>query len=275
MRSKMMTRQEIETELGWSREMISILLKTPDSPHARRDKSTGTYSYGLYRRKRVMAVAPTPEALMAKKRWDETVHGYHPATGWTTRLGDIGQQLGITGRAVGRILDLMSFRSGRQLTDHAVAAAFGVRRWNGDRFYTDWHIDRVVDAIRRAAACPNEPAVADALAAAVAKQQTKKQLIARRQRQKEVEAAQRRERQAVMAALQAELAVLMSSASDLPLLEAVEFVTLDPGDRLALYRSFENSVHDTEDDSLPRRSPTSASHLALLERRAEAEGVQI
>jgi hypothetical protein len=43
MRVKLMTHSEIQTELAWSDEMIAILLGEPDSPYARRDKSTGAY----------------------------------------------------------------------------------------------------------------------------------------------------------------------------------------------------------------------------------------
>jgi hypothetical protein len=78
MRKRMMTGEDIRTELGWSDDMIRTLLPEPDSPHARRDKSTGSYSYGLYRRERILAVDQTPEAIAAKKRWRQTVHGYAP-----------------------------------------------------------------------------------------------------------------------------------------------------------------------------------------------------
>jgi hypothetical protein len=79
MRVKLMTHSEIQTELAWSDEMIAILLGEPDSPYARRNKVTGAYSYGLYRRERVMAVSQTPEAIAAKKRWDGTIRGWEPA----------------------------------------------------------------------------------------------------------------------------------------------------------------------------------------------------
>jgi hypothetical protein len=37
----LMTKAEIQTELGWSDDMIRSLLQIPDSPHARRNKHTG------------------------------------------------------------------------------------------------------------------------------------------------------------------------------------------------------------------------------------------
>ena len=41
---KMMTEDDIRTELGWTDSMIHSLLKDPDSPNARRDKLTGGYT---------------------------------------------------------------------------------------------------------------------------------------------------------------------------------------------------------------------------------------
>jgi hypothetical protein len=60
-RIPMMTTDEIQTELGWSRSMIYTLLKAPDSDTFRRTK-TGGYTRGHYRRDRVLAVAQSPEA---------------------------------------------------------------------------------------------------------------------------------------------------------------------------------------------------------------------
>ena len=58
---KMMTEDDIRTELGWTDSMIHSLLQNPDSPNARRDKFTGGYTYGLYHRERVLAVAQSKE----------------------------------------------------------------------------------------------------------------------------------------------------------------------------------------------------------------------
>jgi hypothetical protein len=41
------------------------------------------------------------------------------------RLGGIGQELEITARAVGKILDLMGFRSERRPSGQAVASGYG------------------------------------------------------------------------------------------------------------------------------------------------------
>jgi hypothetical protein len=75
---KMMTRDDIQSELGWTDSMIHSLLRTPDSPNARRDRFTGGYTYGLYHRDRVLAVAQSTEGQAAKRRWDETYLATRP-----------------------------------------------------------------------------------------------------------------------------------------------------------------------------------------------------
>ena len=67
---KMMTEDDIRTELGWTDSMIPSVLQNPDSPNARRDKLSGGYTYGLYHRKRVLAVAQSTEGKDAKRRWE-------------------------------------------------------------------------------------------------------------------------------------------------------------------------------------------------------------
>src|ERR1700680_1354646 len=97
--------------------MIHSLLQIPDSPNARRDKLTGGYTYGLYHRDRVLAVAQSTEGRAAKRRWDETLRGNAPNPGWTTRLGDIGRPLGITAIAAGKLLEQLGYRSNKHVTD--------------------------------------------------------------------------------------------------------------------------------------------------------------
>src|ERR1700722_14306322 len=158
---KMMTRADIRTELGWTDSMIYSLLQDPDSDIIRRCKTTGGHTHGLYKRERVLAVAQSKEGLAAKRRWDETLRGFIPNPGWTTRLGDIGRAFGITAVAAGKILERLGYRSDKHVTDQAVAAGCGVRRWDGYTMHDDWHPDRVVSAIRTAAQVPGETAVAD------------------------------------------------------------------------------------------------------------------
>jgi hypothetical protein len=122
----MMTEDDILTEFGWNGDMIYSLLQNPDSTNARRKKLTGGYTYGLYKRERVLAVAQSKEGLDAKRRWDETLRGNTPNPGWTTRLGDMGRALGIAAVAVGRILELLGYRSNSRAGDPSVGS-IGVR----------------------------------------------------------------------------------------------------------------------------------------------------
>jgi hypothetical protein len=166
--------------------MIHSLLRTPDSPNARRNKFTGGYTYGLYHRERVLFVAQSTEGRAAKRRWDETLHGNTPNPGWTTRLGDIGRALGITAVAAGKLLELLGYRCGKHVTDSAVAAGCGVRRWDGFAMHDDWHSDRVVFAIG---------------------------LVARKHQLEETEAGRRREEEAMISGLQVELRALCATDS--------------------------------------------------------------
>jgi hypothetical protein len=260
----MMTRAEIRTELGWSDDMIRSLLETPDSPNARHCKYTGEYTYGLYYRERVLAAAQTREGRTAKRRWDETLRSNTPNPGWTTRLGDIGQALGITAFAVGKALEQLGYRFDRRVTDAAVAAGCGVRRWDGYAMHDDWHLERVVSAIRSAAQVPGKPEVAD-LAAAIVEQEERELAVARKLERQETEATHRREEEAVLSRLLVELQALRANDSGMSLLAAVEFTTPDPARRVALYRRC-----SPEDWNIG-----AAKDLSLLERRAKAEGFQV
>jgi hypothetical protein len=275
-----MTRAEIRTELGWSDDMIHALLQSPDSTNARRYKQTGEYTYGLYKRERVLAVAQSTEGRAAKRRWDETLRGDMPNPGWTTRLGDIGRELGTTAVAAGKILEQLGYRLDKRVTDAAVAAGCGLGRRDGYVMHYDWHLDRVVWAIRSAAQLPGESAVADALAAAIAQQQKKERVAARKLKQEETEAARRQEEEAVISMLAVELQALRGTDPGMTLLTAVEFVTSDPAQRIALYRLCspeDRSVRSggMGQDRLVNIASLVDKDLALLERRARAEGCQV
>jgi hypothetical protein len=122
-----MTTDEIRIELGWSDHMVRCLLQTADAPASIRSKQT----CDRYNRERVLAVAQTTEARVAKMQWDETLRGHRPNPGWTFRLGDIGAALGISAVAVGKILELLGYRLDKCATETAVTAGCGLRRWDG------------------------------------------------------------------------------------------------------------------------------------------------
>jgi hypothetical protein len=278
---KMMTREDIRTELGWSDDMIRSLLQIPDSPNARRCKDTGEYTYGMYERERVLAAAQTTEGLAARRQWDETLHGDTPNPGWTTWLGDIGQALGTTAVAAGKLLERLGYRFDKRVTDNAVAAGCGGRRWDGYAMHDDWHLDRVLSAIRSAAQVTGEPTVADALAAAIANQQGRERVAARKLKEEETEAARRQEEDAVISGLQIELQTLRATDLGMSLLTAVEYITPDPARRIALYRCCSpedrsgSSRRGQDDAQLLNIASHVARDLALLERRAKAEGFQV
>jgi hypothetical protein len=132
----------------------------------------------------------------------------------------MGRMQGITAVAAGRVLELLGYRLDKHVTDAAVAAGCGVRRWDGFAMHDDWHPDRVVAAIRSAAQSPGNPAVVYALAAAIANQEGRKRAIARKRKQEETEAARRQEEEAVISGPQVELWELRDTDPGITLLNA-------------------------------------------------------
>jgi hypothetical protein len=231
--SILMTTDEIRAELGWSDDMVRRLLRIPDAPASIR----GKHKCDRYNRDRVLAVAQTPAGRDAKRDWDETLRSPTPNPGWTPRLTDIGCLLGISAAAVGKMLELLGFRTGGNATDSAVRAGCGVRRWDGFAMHCDWHLERVVATIRSAAEVPGTPGVATAFVAAIAKQQVRDWAVARRRKQQELEAIGRQEEEAMIFGLEVELRRLRSTNPGMSLFTAVEYITSHPVHRIALYRS--------------------------------------
>jgi hypothetical protein len=182
-----------------------------------------------------------------------------------TRLGDIGRALGITAIAAGKLLELLGYRSNKHVTDAAVVAGCGARRWDGFAMHDDWHPERAVAAIRSAAQDPVKKGVADMLAAAIASQRARDRVAARRRKREDLETAHRREEEAMISSLKVELRALRATDRDMSLLTAVEYITPDPGRRVALYKGCHAQDH----------SIGAAKDLALLERRARVEGFHV
>jgi hypothetical protein len=271
--SILMTMDEIREELGWSDDMVHRLLRIPDAPASIRGKHTSDRYY----RERVLAIAQTREARVGKLQWDETLRGHTPNPGWTTRLGDIGAVLGISAVAVGKILELLGYRLGKSVTDNAVGAGCGVRRWDGYALLYDWHLDRVVSAIRSTVEVPGKPAVADALVAALAKQDARERVASRKRRQEEIKATSRLEEEAVISGLQIELRALRASDPSISLLTGVEYVTSDAGCQVVLYRRCSLEGWGIGSSYMGQDNPrlSASRDLALLDRRARAEGHQV
>ncbi len=271
--SILMTRDEIRAEFGWSDDMVRRLLLIPDAPASIRSK----HKCDRYNRNRVLAADRTEAGRAAKRDWDETLRNPTPNPGWTPRLGDIGHLLGISAVAVGKILELLGYRSEGSVTDSAVRAGCGVRRWDGFALFYDWHLERVLSAIRSAAEDPGTTAVAKALAAAVAKQNARDRVAACKRKQEETGAAGRQEEEAMISGLEVELRVLRATDPGMDLLTAVEYITSDSAARILLYRRFnaENRSIGSSGTGLSTIARSVAKDLALLERRARSEGFQI
>jgi hypothetical protein len=278
-----MTGDEIRTEFGWSEDMIRCFLRIPDAPASIR----GKHRCDRYSRERVLATAQTREARAAKIQWDETLRGHTPNPGWTTRLGDMGAVLGVSAVAVGNILERLGYRRDKRVTDRAVAAGCGVRRWDGYALHDDWHVDHIISAIRSEVG--GKPAVADVLAAAIAKQDRRERSASRKRKQEETETAVRLKEEVLLSGLQVELRALRANDPAMSLLTAVEYITPDPGHQIALYRycSTEEqrigSGAKCQDDCGLMKTDAStvtgigsaARDLRLLERRAKAEGFPV
>jgi hypothetical protein len=276
--STLMTGDEIRTEFGWSEDMVRCFLRIPDAPASIR----GKHRCDRYCRERVLATAQTREARVAKMQWDETIRGHTPNPGWTTRLGDMGAVLGVSAVAVGKILELLGYRLDRRITEIAVAAGYGVRRWDGYALHSDWQVDRVVSAIRSTVEIPGKQAVADVLLAAIAKQNARDRAASRKRKQEEAEAASRLKEELAVSGLRVELRALRATDPGMSLLTAVEYITSDPAHRVALYRccSIEDQIigynSKSQGDSGPSKIGASADRdLGLLERRARVEGYPV
>jgi hypothetical protein len=268
--SILMTMDEIREELGWSDDMVRRLLRIPDAIR-------GKHTSDRYYRERVLATAQTREARVGKLQWDETLRGHTPNPGWTTRLGDIGAVLGISAVAVGKILELLGYRLDKRVTESAVAAGCGLRRWDGYALHSDWHLDRVVSAIGSTVEVPGKPAVADALAAALAKQDARERVASRKRRQEEMKAKSRLEEEVVISGLQIELRALRVADPGMSLLTAVEYITSDAGRQVVLYRRCSLEGWGIESSCMGQDNPrfSASRDLALLDRRARAEGHQV
>jgi hypothetical protein len=268
--STLITTDEILMGLGWSKYMVRLLLKVPDAPASIR----GKYTCERYDRERVLAVARTREAQLAKTQWDETLRGHRPKPGWTSRLGDIGAVLGISAVAVGKILELLGYRLDKCVTESAVAAGCGVRRWDGYALHSDWHVDRLVSAIGSTGEVPGKPGVADALAAALAKQEARERVASRKRRQEEIKATSRLDEEEVISGLQIELRALRATDPSMSLITAVEYITSDAGRQAVLYRRCSLGDRGSGFSSMEQYNPglSTSNDLALLDRRARAEG---
>jgi hypothetical protein len=114
--------------------------------------------------------------------------------------------------------------------------------------HDDWHLDRVVSAIRSAAQVPGNREVADGLAKALINQQAQERAAACKREQMETEAARRQEEDAVISGLQVELRALCAT---------------DPGMTLLMARTVPRTVHSSSPVHTPQKQRTT-----LFDRQA-------
>jgi hypothetical protein len=88
-----------------------------------------------------------------------------------------------------------------------------VRRCDGFTMHDDWCLERALAAIRSAAELPGDAAIADALAAAIGRQQERERerVLARKRKGDEEEAAVRQGEEAVISVLRHELQILRAA----------------------------------------------------------------
>jgi hypothetical protein len=135
-----------------------------------------------------------------------------------------------------------------------------------------------VSAIRSAAQVPGNPEVADALAAAISRQQGRERVFARKHEQEETAAACRQEEETVIFGLEVDIGMRRATDPGMSLLDAVEYIAPDPDRRIALYRYCRGDDRNIGpsgmgQDGLLKTTSLVDKDLALLERRAKADGV--
>jgi len=105
-------------------------------------------------------------------------------------------------------------------------------------------------------------------------------VLARKREQEETAAACRQEEEAVISGLRHELQALRAADPGMSLLDAVEYTPLNPDRRITLYRYCRGDDRNIGPsgmgpDGLLKTSSLVDKDLALLERRAKAEGFQV
>jgi ribonuclease HI len=71
-----------------------------------------------------------------------------PDPGWTTRLGEMAEQLGISAVALGGILDRLELRNNKEPSERAIVEGYAQNRYNGHGVSIDWHMGKVIELVR-------------------------------------------------------------------------------------------------------------------------------
>jgi hypothetical protein len=134
----MMTRDDIWRELRWTSVMVRRLLGGPDGQETRyRD-----YTYYLYLRERVMAVARQPAAIELAREYESYTECPSIPPGYTDPLRPVAAQLKVSAVAVGKALDRFRLRMDGIPTDLARSLGLALRRFDGELYIYHWHIER-------------------------------------------------------------------------------------------------------------------------------------
>ena len=70
-----------------------------------------------------------------------------PGSGWTPRLEDMSEELGISGVALAAILVQLGLRKNKEPTERARVEGYAQRRYNGYSISIDWHVGKVIDLV--------------------------------------------------------------------------------------------------------------------------------
>lgn len=158
-------------------------------------------------------------------------HGIQPArrdpdSGWTTRLGDIAEHLGISAVVLGKLMAATGLRDKQQPTPVAVNLGIAQQRFNGYGISIDWHEQGVIDTIREKQA--------DALAVAVNSQAKKDVRAAAKWAAEHAANSHMLAEQARISAYRPEVERIVET-ENCSLLDAVEWAVEDVSDRAAVY----------------------------------------
>jgi hypothetical protein len=155
-----------------------------------------------------------------------TVCRRNPSAGYSSRLGNIAEDLGISAIQLGKLPDRSGLRADKQPTQRALAAGFAVIRFDGYGPAVDWHIEKTLNHIQQ------DDSLASTLLAARGKQHKREATNALREMRMRNEAERMAIRRSEVERLRREVKRTLAEDSTLTLMDAVEFVTDDVEARL-------------------------------------------
>jgi len=186
----------------------------------------------------------------------------NPDPGWTTRLGDIAEELGISAVALGKLMAQAGLRYGRDVTQDAVNRGIAQRRYNGYGVCIDWHEKNVIKLLRETQG--------DVLADAVNAHARKKARAAARREAEEIAAREASAEAARVAAYGPEVRRLVE-AENCSLLDAIEWAVEDVRDRPAVYAHRRGWWRQRAVNGLSTNNPEHLAKIRQVEQTLESE----